>query len=47
MFTDDFATANIKDGTGGIDGSIAYELDRNENAGEAYINITTWLDPGN
>lgn len=36
MFTDDFATANIKDGTGGIDGSIAYELDRTENAGEAY-----------
>lgn len=47
MFTDDFATANVKDGTGGIDGSIAYELDRPENAGEAYINTMSLLDPGN
>lgn len=47
MFTDDFATANIKDGTGGIDASIAYELDREENAGEAYINTISLLDPGN
>lgn len=38
MFTDDFGTANIKYGTGVIDGTIAYELDRKGNSGVAYIN---------
>ncbi|TFK42304.1 L-ascorbate oxidase [Crucibulum laeve] len=32
----DMATHNVDDGTGGLDGSIAYELDRGENFGSGF-----------
>ncbi|TFK86856.1 heme peroxidase [Polyporus arcularius HHB13444] len=42
----DMATHNVNDGTGGLDASIQFELDRPENAGDGFDNTIGFLTHG-
>ena len=37
------ATHNVEDGSGGLDGSIQYEMGRPENAGDNFFNTLRFL----
>ncbi|KZV86380.1 heme peroxidase, partial [Exidia glandulosa HHB12029] len=39
----DMATYNIEDGTGGLDASIQFEMDRDENPGDGFSNTITFF----
>ncbi|KAJ8091184.1 hypothetical protein PM082_004160 [Marasmius tenuissimus] len=41
----DMSTHNVDDGTGGLDGSIAYELDRPQNVGQGMLESLDELVP--